>query len=171
VWYVEKNPKYNAIQILIISKVHIKVTGSGSAALPAGVAIPGAYKATDAGILFDIYSGFSSYPIPGPKLWNGASSGSTPATPTTTKAATPTTTKAATPAATKPATTTKAAVPTTPAKTTLATVAKPAPTAGSGSGAAVQKWGQCGGKGFTGATACVSGSTCKVQNDYYSQCL
>ncbi|KAL6707405.1 hypothetical protein ACN47E_004184 [Coniothyrium glycines] len=144
--------------------VHVKVTGSGSASLPAGVAIPGAYKATDAGVLFDIYSGFSSYPIPGPKVWNGASSGSSPATPTTTKAATP--------VATKPATTSKAAVPATPAKTTLATVAKPTATAGSGSGAAVaQKWAQCGGKGFTGATACASGSKCTVQNDYYSQCL
>jgi cellulose 1,4-beta-cellobiosidase len=40
-----------------------------------------------------------------------------------------------------------------------------APAAGS-----VAKYGQCGGKGWTGATACVSGSTCKVVNDYYSQC-
>ncbi|KAH6890638.1 glycoside hydrolase superfamily [Thelonectria olida] len=32
-------------------------------------------------------------------------------------------------------------------------------------------WGQCGGKGWTGATTCVSGYTCTYQNDYYSQCL
>ncbi|KAL1942006.1 hypothetical protein VTO73DRAFT_6536 [Trametes versicolor] len=31
-------------------------------------------------------------------------------------------------------------------------------------------WGQCGGIGWTGATTCVSGSTCIKQNDYYSQC-
>ncbi|EJD08183.1 uncharacterized protein FOMMEDRAFT_187171 [Fomitiporia mediterranea MF3/22] len=32
-------------------------------------------------------------------------------------------------------------------------------------------WGQCGGIGWTGATTCVSGSTCTKQNDYYSQCI
>jgi endoglucanase len=30
---------------------------------------------------------------------------------------------------------------------------------------------QCGGSTFTGATTCVSGYTCKVVNDYYSQCV
>ncbi|GKT54124.1 endoglucanase 3 [Colletotrichum tofieldiae] len=29
----------------------------------------------------------------------------------------------------------------------------------------------CGGKGWAGATTCVSGYTCVVQNDYYSQCV
>ena len=32
-------------------------------------------------------------------------------------------------------------------------------------------YGQCGGKGWTGATTCASGSTCTVSNAYYSQCL
>ncbi|QKX54271.1 uncharacterized protein TRUGW13939_01356 [Talaromyces rugulosus] len=32
-------------------------------------------------------------------------------------------------------------------------------------------YGQCGGANWTGATACESGSTCKVQNPYYSQCV
>ncbi|KAF5373878.1 hypothetical protein D9758_000635 [Tetrapyrgos nigripes] len=32
-------------------------------------------------------------------------------------------------------------------------------------------WGQCGGIGWTGATACVSGSACQVVNPYYSQCI
>lgn len=59
--------------------VQVKVSGTGSTTLPAGVAIPGAYTATDAGVLFDIYSGKTSYPIPGPKVWNGASGGSAPA--------------------------------------------------------------------------------------------
>ncbi|KAK0609895.1 hypothetical protein B0T17DRAFT_501017 [Bombardia bombarda] len=48
--------------------------------------------------------------------------------------------------------------------------ATPSPTSGGGSCQAA-RWGQCGGKGWTGCTACVSGSTCKVSNDYYSQCL
>ncbi|CAE6333573.1 unnamed protein product [Rhizoctonia solani] len=30
---------------------------------------------------------------------------------------------------------------------------------------------QCGGSGWTGGTACASGSTCVKQNDWYSQCL
>ncbi|KAG8724647.1 hypothetical protein FRC09_016192 [Ceratobasidium sp. 395] len=32
-------------------------------------------------------------------------------------------------------------------------------------------WAQCGGKGWTGGTTCVSGYTCTYSNDYYSQCL
>lgn len=35
----------------------------------------------------------------------------------------------------------------------------------------VAKYGQCGGQGWTGCTACASGSTCTVGNAYYSQCL
>ncbi|TFY56038.1 hypothetical protein EVG20_g9086 [Dentipellis fragilis] len=34
-----------------------------------------------------------------------------------------------------------------------------------------QEWGQCGGIGWSGATTCVSGTTCTKANDYYSQCL
>ncbi|KAK1147529.1 hypothetical protein N8T08_000871 [Aspergillus melleus] len=33
------------------------------------------------------------------------------------------------------------------------------------------KWEQCGGNNWTGPTTCVSGTTCKKQNDWYSQCL
>ncbi|KFY52765.1 hypothetical protein V496_08191 [Pseudogymnoascus sp. VKM F-4515 (FW-2607)] len=44
------------------------------------------------------------------------------------------------------------------------------PTGGSGSGT-VPKYGQCGGQGWTGATTCASGSTCKAANQWYSQCL
>lgn len=33
------------------------------------------------------------------------------------------------------------------------------------------RWGQCGGRGWTGPTCCQSGSTCRVSNEYYSQCL
>jgi cellulase len=150
--------------------IHVKVGGSGNIALPAGVAIPGHLKAQDAGVLFNIYGGFTSYPIPGPKLWNGAGAAAPAAPPaaTTTKAATPaaTTTKAVVAA---PTTTKAAAVP-TKAATTLATVAKPAPTAVAG-GATAQKYAQCGGQGFTGATACAAGSKCTVQNQWYAQCL
>lgn len=43
-------------------------------------------------------------------------------------------------------------------------------TTGTGGGT-VAEWGQCGGQGWTGATACVSPYTCTVINSYYSQCL
>ncbi|KAH8201646.1 hypothetical protein TruAng_004167 [Truncatella angustata] len=39
------------------------------------------------------------------------------------------------------------------------------------SSAGVAKYGQCGGLTWTGATTCVSGSTCTKLNDYYYQCL
>ncbi len=40
-----------------------------------------------------------------------------------------------------------------------------------GTGAVQQKYGQCGGIGWTGPTVCAAGSTCQVSNSYYSQCL
>jgi cellulase len=147
---------------LYMECVHVKVEGSGTATLPAGVSFPGAYKATDAGILFDIYSGATSYTAPGPKVWNGASSGSSPAAPAAPAA---TSKAAATSAAAKP-TSAAAAKP-----TTMATAVKPEPTKAAGAAGSVAKWAQCGGQGYSGATACVSGATCTKQNDYYSQCL
>ncbi|KAH7394057.1 endoglucanase-like protein II [Phaeosphaeria sp. MPI-PUGE-AT-0046c] len=130
--------------------VHVTVGGSGTKTLPAGVSFPGAYKANDPGVLFNIYGGSSSYPGVGPAVWNGASSASSGSSPATTP---------------KPA-----ASPAAPA-TTLATVVKPAETPAAGSGSATaQKYAQCGGQGYSGATSCASGSTCTKMNDYYSQC-
>ncbi|KAJ6600730.1 SGNH hydrolase-type esterase domain-containing protein [Mycena sp. CBHHK59/15] len=34
-----------------------------------------------------------------------------------------------------------------------------------------QEFGQCGGEGWTGATTCVAGTVCIVQNPFYSQCV
>jgi cellulase len=102
---------------LYMECVQIKVTSSGTKALPAGVSIPGVYKATDPGILFDIYNSFTSYPIPGPAVWDGSSSGSSASS-----GSAPDTNQAAA----------------KPVPTTLATVAKPAatpaPAGGSSSG-------------------------------------
>ncbi|KAK2811112.1 Endo-1,4-beta-xylanase 2 [Emmonsiellopsis sp. PD_5] len=41
---------------------------------------------------------------------------------------------------------------------------------GDGGSGCAAKWAQCGGQGWTGATCCVSGSTCKATNQWYSQC-
>ncbi|KZV79533.1 FAD/NAD(P)-binding domain-containing protein [Exidia glandulosa HHB12029] len=63
-------------------------------------------------------------------------------------------------------TTTTTSTTTTRTTTTTTTTTTSVPT-----GCVSQKWGQCGGIGWTGCTACASGSTCQKQNDYYSQCL
>ncbi|CAN9084886.1 cellobiose dehydrogenase [Alternaria alternata] len=51
--------------------------------------------------------------------------------------------------------------------TTIKTSTAPAPTPTKVANA----WEQCGGKGYTGPTSCVSGYKCAVNNDYFSQCI
>lgn len=54
----------------------LKISG-GSVALPSsGTDMTKAYSATEAGVLVDIYNNPTSYAIPGPAVWDGASSGS-----------------------------------------------------------------------------------------------
>jgi len=194
--------------------VQIEVTSDGASTLPEGVSIPGAYTATDKGVLFDIYNTFDSYPIPGPAVWDGASSGSSGSgstasssaavvaetTPAATTSAAVATSAASTPApSAAPATTAAPEVSTSAApvatstayetenvaETTYATVtATPTPAAetpavetpttpsvGGAVGGAVKKYQRCGGKGYSGATSCEDGTTCKQWNDYYSQCV
>ncbi|KAG9218925.1 hypothetical protein CCMSSC00406_0000961 [Pleurotus cornucopiae] len=55
--------------------------------------------------------------------------------------------------------------PGSPPPTNTGSTSQPAPSSTAGA------WGQCGGQGWTGPTACVSGYTCTVSNPYYSQCL
>lgn len=172
------------------SCAQIKVTGSGSysPASSAEMSLPGGYTATDPGILANIYDSsiYTSYKAPGPAVIScgaGSAAPATSAAAVSSKAATsavsskvPVSTSAAA-VSTKPATTlstivktSEAAAPTTSAA--AATSASPAASAASGSSSGVAaKWYQCGGKGWTGPTTCVSGTTCKVQNDWYSQCL
>lgn len=50
-----------------VSCYQLRVTGGGSAS-PAGVAFPGAYSATDPGILFNLYGSYTSYTVPGPAV-------------------------------------------------------------------------------------------------------
>ncbi|KAI1183683.1 concanavalin A-like lectin/glucanase domain-containing protein [Nemania serpens] len=47
----------------------------------------------------------------------------------------------------------------------------PPPGGGGSGGCTVAKYGQCGGQSYTGCTVCASGSTCKAQSQWYSQCL
>ncbi|KAJ2486607.1 hypothetical protein IWW37_005559 [Coemansia sp. RSA 2050] len=57
---------------------HIKIVGETSGTLiePKGHAIPGIYDKDDKGITFNIFNKFSSYPMPGPPLYNDKSQSS-----------------------------------------------------------------------------------------------
>jgi cellulase len=50
---------------------NLKVTGSGTTTLPAGVPATQFYKPETNGIVFNIAAKVDSYPIPGPPLWKG----------------------------------------------------------------------------------------------------
>ncbi|KAG9700558.1 carbohydrate-binding module family 1 protein, partial [Aureobasidium melanogenum] len=164
------------------SCAQIKVTGSGSfsPSISNEMSLPGGYSATDPGILANIYDSsiYTSYKAPGPAVISCGAGNAAPAPATSAAAASskpatsavsskvPVSTSAAAPVTTKPATTLSTMVKSTQA----AAPATSAASSGSGSGTAPH-WGQCGGQGWTGPTTCVSGTTCKVQNDWYSQCL
>ncbi|KAJ1548086.1 hypothetical protein HK096_005455 [Nowakowskiella sp. JEL0078] len=89
----------------------------------------------------------------------GFGSGSVVSTTTTKTTTTTTTTPVTTP------TTTKTTTTTTTTTTTITTTTTTA------SANCVAKYGQCGGLYYTGTTCCQSGSTCKFNNNWYSQCL
>jgi len=125
--------------------VQINVQGSGSWTGSNLLAFPGAYSATDPGILINIYgssgnpdNGGKAYTPPGGAVQTCPAGGSSP-TSSSSRTSTATSTSAAT-----------------------------STSSSSSSGAAL--YGQCGGQGWTGATTCASG-TCTVSNQYYSQCL
>jgi cellulase len=112
----------------------IKVTGSGSTTLPSGVAFPGAYSASDPGVLCNIYggeikctaSGSPGYDVPGPKVWDGASGSGSGSGSGNASSAAPV--SSATPTATAAA----SAAPVSSAPAVTSAVAAPAPTIGTG---------------------------------------
>ncbi|KAJ8122642.1 hypothetical protein ONZ43_g1209 [Nemania bipapillata] len=132
------------------------LVSGGSGTLPAGVKLPGAFKASDPGIQVNIHAKMSSYVNPGPAvipagLTKTAGSGcSAGCAKTCTAGSGPVGTA----------------------------ISAPAPTGGSGSGSgsggavcAQAMYQQCGGTGYTGCTTCAAGLTCKaVSPPYYSQC-
>ncbi|THH17290.1 hypothetical protein EW146_g3499 [Bondarzewia mesenterica] len=166
-----------------MSCFQLEVGGSGSADPPT-VNIPGAYGASDPGILINIYQSLTAYTIPGPTpygttsptvattawpttaTWNTALQPSTVPTAPAGSATASSSTSVATSGPVTSSSATSKPVTSAPASTTAA-----ASTTSSAAGAAQTEYGQCGGIGWTGATACVSGLTCTYNNDYYSQCL
>ncbi|KAL2181186.1 glycoside hydrolase family 61 protein [Thermothelomyces heterothallicus CBS 202.75] len=130
----------------------LTVTGSGSASPPT-VSFPGAYKATDPGILVNIHAPLSGYTVPGPAVYSGGS-----------------TKKAGSACTGCESTCAVGSGPTATVSQSPGSTATSAP--GGGGGCTVQKYQQCGGEGYTGCTNCASGSTCSaVSPPYYSQCV
>jgi len=139
-----------------ISCAQIQVVGSGGGDPSPTALLPGAYVATDPGILIDIYYPIpTSYTPPGPAVWSGGTSPVVVSSVTSVASVKPTT----------PTTISTVVV----APTTVITTAAAAPTGATG--ATQSMYGQCGGIGWTGATLCVSGATCEATNSYYSQCV
>lgn len=168
---------------------NLQVTGSGSAQ-PSGVLGTELYKATDAGILVNIYTSLSTYVVPGPTLISGAIS-ITQATSAITASGTPVTgtggaaTTAATTTASAGQTSSTTTVPsatstTTSSATTLTTkvstsstplVTSTTTTTAASGGSTQSVYGQCGGTGWSGATACNTQASCSSMNPWYSQCV
>jgi len=137
-----------------MSCYQLTVTG-GSGSVPAGVSLPGAFKASDPGIQVNIHAKMSSYVNPGPAVVSGG----------TTKTA-------------GSACSAGCAKTCTVGSSPVGTAISAPPTSGSGgsgsgggSVCAQAQYQQCGGQGYTGCTSCAAGLTCKdVSPPYYSQC-
>ncbi|KAI0341425.1 hypothetical protein BDW22DRAFT_1408071 [Trametopsis cervina] len=131
----------------------ITITGGGNLAPTAAelVTFPGAYSNSDPGLSIDVYSNAAqtqtTYVIPGPPLYGSSGSGTAAPPPPPPPTSAPVTSKP---------TTVKSSPTSAPASPTGGTVAQ---------------YGQCGGQGFTGPTACVAPYKCTALNAYYSQCI
>ncbi|QRV95906.1 glycoside hydrolase family 61 protein [Ceratobasidium sp. AG-Ba] len=134
--------------------MQIKVVSSGSVKLSSGINFQTDYKSDGTGILFNVYgTPGSSYVSPGGPVESfavaGAGIGPVPAAgskPSTTPPAPATTTRPAT--TTKPA---SSALPTSRMTTVTIRSSTTAPVPTNPSVAAVAKYGQCGGIGYTGS--------------------
>ncbi|KAK2767167.1 fungal cellulose binding domain-containing protein [Colletotrichum kahawae] len=134
----------------------LSVSGGTGTAKPSTVSFPGAYKASDPGILVNIHSKLSGYVVPGGAV---ASIGTTKAAGSGCGSGCASTCDASKgPVGT--------AIPVTGGGG-----GGTSPGTGSPPSCTVAKYGQCGGQGWTGCTTCASGSTCQgVSAPYYYQC-
>ncbi|KAF9768145.1 hypothetical protein IL306_014590 [Fusarium sp. DS 682] len=169
---------------------NLKVTGGGNLS-PAGVKGTQLYKANDPGILFNLYTTPLSYKIPGPTLVPGlpstvsqrvvtATATSSATVPgqtqsSTSKSSTSKTSSRSTGTPVGGGTTLKTSM-TSKSSSSSTTKNTPQPTddddiiCGPATGG-LPKYSQCGGKEYTGPTVCQWGSSCKIINPWYSQCL
>lgn len=109
------------------SCVQVEVTGSGSVVPSQNFNLNTGYTYKDPGIVFNLYGSFTSYPIPGPAIFNFAGGSTGGGSATTTRVASATSTSAV---FVRPTTTSVAVIaPTTTARaTTLTTVVRGAST-------------------------------------------
>jgi cellulase len=142
--------------------LNLQITGSGTYA-PAGVAGTALYKATDPGILYNLYTDVESYTVPGPAIISGVPVSVAQVSSKATATATATPASGGGGSGSGPSSTTKATA--TATLTTVTTTTSP-PSGGAGQ----TLWGQCGGSGWTGPTSCAQGH-CTTLNPYYNQCV
>ncbi|CAG7852201.1 Probable endo-beta-1,4-glucanase D Short=Endoglucanase D; AltName: Full=Carboxymethylcellulase D; AltName: Full=Cellulase D; Flags: Precursor [Serendipita indica DSM 11827] len=137
----------------------IRITGGGSAS-PATYSIPGIYAGSDPGITINLYyPPVTSYTIPGPRPFTCSGSNSSTAQSSTVSSSSRSSTSTRASSSSSSSTSTRASSSSTRASSTS-----------SAATGTQTLYGQCGGQGWTGPTTCASG-TCKVSNQFYSQCL
>ncbi|KAF7310676.1 hypothetical protein HMN09_00610500 [Mycena chlorophos] len=101
-------------------------------------------------------------------IFYGDIAGSVTSTTTSSSSTTSKTSSTTTSSKTTTTSSSKTTSSTTTSKSSSTTSSTSTSSAPSGTATA---YAQCGGQGWTGPTACVSGYTCVVQNPYYSQCV
>jgi hypothetical protein len=156
-----------------ISCAQIEVTGDGAGKPAPVVEFPGVYTGHEAGLELSLYYPIpTNYTFPGPAVWGGATggggSGSTAPASSSSVAASKQPVSTSAVSSVKPS---SAAGVKTSASTLATSVRSSAAAASPSGGAQAARYAQCGGNDWTGATLCVSGSTCKALNPYYSQCV
>ena len=138
---------------LYMSCYQLEVSGGGDAK-PDLVKFPGAYAASNPGILVNIHAALTTYIAPGPTVYVG---GTTKEAGSGCKAGCASTCKVGSgPAGTAIGAPAKTGAASPAASAGAAAPGAPAGSAGAGdtAGCAVQRFQQCGGNGFTGCTSC-----------------
>ncbi|KAL2257150.1 hypothetical protein VTK26DRAFT_596 [Humicola hyalothermophila] len=142
--------------------INLRVTGSGSN-VPSGVPGTSLYSANDPGILFNPYTSPINYPVPGPDLIPGAVSSIAQSQSVATSTA-----SATAPGGGNPNPNPTPGPTADPTSEPEQPITTPPPNGGDD---AQTRYGQCGGSGWSGPTACVEGSSCEVINEWYHQCV
>ncbi|KAJ3868267.1 glycosyl hydrolase family 61-domain-containing protein [Lentinula novae-zelandiae] len=167
-----------------MSCYQINIGGTGTVS-PSGVSIPGAYSATDPGILINIYQQLDTYEIPGPSPyattsptvaatpWPTTATWDTALQPSTVPTVVPTSIPGGVPSSSTDGSGTPSptTVPTTVTTVAPSTTVTPTTSAPTSTTVASGAYGQCGGIGWNGPDTCVAGFSCVVTNAYYSQCV
>ncbi|KAH6909245.1 endoglucanase B [Coprinopsis sp. MPI-PUGE-AT-0042] len=161
------------------SCVQIRVASNGSKKLPGGATFPGTYTDAEPGIHFNLYGASAAgYKAPGPSVWSETAGGSIgrvgipgqgPVTPQPIPSPAQTTAAPAAPSS-APTPAPQVPAPQVPAPQVPAPQV-PSPEVPAPQTDKAALYAQCGGRYFSGPSACVDGATCTFNNAWYSQCL